>query len=137
MLNIEFNLHDSQRREDSRTVTREPRKREPSHPGISTPGLRVTFRRRVASPLVRNRYHSAPPSFMKSLTRHLMVLSSALDPYGLGVLFSIALTALVLGMLRVRQLARILVRTFPEWQRRVADTSVHLWRRPRKAGPNG
>lgn len=46
---------------------------------------------------------------MKSLARHLSITGS-INPYGLGVICTVAFTALIFGMLKLRQVIRAIGR---------------------------
>jgi Sec-independent protein translocase protein TatA len=46
---------------------------------------------------------------MKSLVRHLYIACSS-NPYGLGVIGTVAFAALIFGMLKLRQVARAIGR---------------------------
>ena len=46
---------------------------------------------------------------MKSLIRHLPI-ASCVDPYGLGLIFTIAWAVLIFGMLELRQVVRAIGR---------------------------
>jgi len=52
-------------------------------------------------------FAAAPARFrsMKSLIRHLPI-ASCVDPYGLGLIFTIAWAVLIFGMLELRQVVR-------------------------------
>lgn len=47
---------------------------------------------------------------MKSLVRNLYILAYSIDPNGLGVLCTVAFASLIIGMLRVGQVAREIIR---------------------------
>ena len=50
------------------------------------------------------------PPTMKSLARHLYIVVHSIEPNGLGALSVAAFAALMIGILRVRQLARAIIR---------------------------
>lgn len=46
---------------------------------------------------------------MKSLSRHLY-LACSINPYGLGVICTVAFTVLIFGMLKLRKVVRAIIR---------------------------
>jgi hypothetical protein len=47
---------------------------------------------------------------MKSFARYLYIVAHSTDSNGLGVLCPVACAALIIGMLRARQVARVIIR---------------------------
>ena len=67
---------------------------------------------------------------MKSLIRHLPI-ASCVDPYGLGLIFTIAWAVLIFGMLELRQVVRDIGRRWAAYFKSRVQAGIGIPRRPR------